>query len=196
MEFSPTGYSPDGIAQFGSDEKLLARFFIHAELSQHKSKLEGRPVYDDVEMISVINPGEKDEVKSLANDWHRHRFSKQYAAFKAGREQSSTGTPLELLFPSEPSTILTLKAANVFTVEQLAGISDTGMANIPMGRTLSDRAKTYLQTARGGQGFHQMEEMKRQIEQLQAQLAEAQAAPQPGQRRGPGRPPKAIEGDE
>lgn len=196
LDFSPSGYTPDGVALFGADERLLVRFYRHAELSQHKSKTEGRPVYDDVEMVSVINPGEKEEVKVLASDWHRLRFRKQYEAFKNGLEQSHSGTPLDLLFPAEPSTILALKQNNVFTVEQLAAISDTAMNNIPMGRSLSDRAKAYLQTSRGGQAFHQMEEMKHQIEQLQAQLAEAQAAPQPDQRRRPGRPPKAIEGED
>lgn len=196
LEFSPQGYTPDGVAVFGSDEKLLVRFYRHAELSQHKSKMEGRPIYDDVEMVSVIQPGEKDEVKTLASDWHRRRFPKQYEAFQKGLEQSHTGAPLDLLFPAEPSTVLMLKQNNVFTIEQLAGISDTAMGNIPMGRTLADRAKAYLQASRGGQGFHQMEEMQRQIQQLQAQLAEAQAASQPDpERRRPGRPPKVIEGE-
>lgn len=190
LEFSPTGYTPDGVALFGSDEKLLVKFYRHAELSQYKSKKEGRPIYDDVEMVSVIQPGEKDEVKTLANDWHRRRFQKQYEAFQKGLEQAVTGTPLELLFPAEPSTILALKGNNVFTIEQLAGISDTAMNNIPMGRTLADRAKAYLQASVGGQGFHQMEAMQKQIQELQEQLAAAQAAPQPEQRRGPGRPPK------
>lgn len=194
LEFNPQGYTPDGVAVFGTDEKLLVKFYRHAELSQHKSKLEGRPIYDDVEMVSVIQPGEKDEVKTLANDWHRRRFPKQYEAFQKGLEQAVTGTPLELLFPAEPSTILALKGSNVFTVEQLAGISDTAMNNIPMGRTLADRAKAYLQASHGGQGFHQMEAMQKQIQELQEQLAAAQAAPQPEQRRGPGRPPKTAEG--
>jgi hypothetical protein len=196
LDFSPSGYTPDGVALFGADERLLVRFYRHAELSQHKSKMEGRPVYDDVEMVSVINPGEKEEVKVLASDWHRRRFARQYEAFQKGIEQAQTGTPLDLLFPAEPSTILALKQNNVFTVEQLTSISDTAMNNIPMGRTLSDRAKAYLQTSRGGQAFHQMEEMKNQIQQLQAQLAEAQAASQPDpERRRPGRPPKNVEGE-
>jgi hypothetical protein len=200
LDFFPSSYTPDGIAVFGTDEKLLVKFYRHAELSQHKSKQEGRPVYDDWEMVSVIQPGEKDEVKVLASDWHRRRFPRQYEAFKNGLEQAHTGTPIELLLPAEPSTVLALKGNNVFTVEQLAGISDTAMNNIPMGRTLSERAQKYLASAQGGQGFHQMEAMQKQIEELKAQLAErpteAQAAPQPEQRRGPGRPPKAPQGEE
>jgi len=194
MEFNPQGYTPDGVAVFGSDQSLLVKFYRHAELSQHKSKAEGRPIYDDVEMVSVIQPGEKEEVKVAANEFHRRRFPKQYEAFKNGLEQAQTGTPLDLLFPAEPSTILALKSANVFTVEQLANISDTAMNGIPMGRTLCDRAKKYLQTASGGQGFHQMEAMQKKIQELQEQLAATQA-PQPEQRRGPGRPPRAAQGE-
>lgn len=196
MEFNPTAYTPDGVALFGDDSKLLVKFFVHPELSQIRSKKEGRPVHDDVVMVSVIQPGEKEEVKVLANDWHKARFPKQWEAFEKGHAQTISGTRLEFLFPGEPSTILMLNGFNVFTVEQLAGLSDTGMNNVPRGRSLAERAQKYLQTAGSGSSFHQMEDMQKQIEELKAQLAQ-QAAPaaETTPRRGPGRPPKATEGE-
>lgn len=197
MDFNPTSYTPDGVAVFGDDSRLLVKFFVHAELSPIRSKTQGRPVHDDVVMVSVIQPGEKEEVKVLANDWHKARFPKQWEAFEKGHSQIVSGTRLEFLFPGEPSTILMLNSFNVFTVEQLAGLTDTGMNNVPRGRSLTDRAKQYLQSAGSGAGFHEREAFQQQIDELKAQLAQqsAPAAENPV-RRGPGRPPKAIEGEQ
>lgn len=196
LDFNPQTYTPDGVAVFGNDAQLLVRFFIHPELSTYQSKNSGAPVYHDVEMIEVFQPGEKDSVKQLVTDFHRHRFPKQYQAFKEGKEQTSTGTPLELLFPSEPSIVLTLKNLHVYTIQQLAALNDTGIANLPMGgRQLVERAKQYLATAQTGANMHQMEAMQQQIAELQAQLAaakqpETSETPETPQRRGPGRHPK------
>lgn len=194
MEFSPQSYTPDGVAVFAHDAQLLVRFFRHPQLSKFKSDEAGRPVYDDVEMVSVIQPGEKEEIKVLATDFHRYRFPKQYENFKRGVEEIGTGTPLDHLFPSEPGTILTLKGFNVYSVEQLAALSDSAMQQIPMGRSLADRAKNYISTAQGGSQFHHMQ---KQIAELTAKLeAMGNAEPQQVQpmRRGPGRPAKQAEG--
>lgn len=191
MDFNPQSYSPDGTAIFGNDAQLLIKFFIHPELSKFKSSESGAPVYDDVEMIEVFQPGEKESVKQLVTDFHRRRFHKQYEAFRDGKEQSATGTPLDLLFPSEPGMILTLKSFHIFTIQQLAALNDTAITNLPMGgRQLVERAKTYLATARTGADLHQMESMQKQIAELQAALIAKNETPETPQRRGPGRPPK------
>lgn len=177
LEFNPTAYTPDGVAMFGSDAQLLVKFFKHPQISKYQSTEAGRPIFEDVIMIEVLTPGEKDAVRVLADDHHRARFPRQWDAFEKGNAQSISGTPLELLFPNEPSTIMTLKSFHVFTVDQLAALTDTAMTQVPMGRALSDRAKHYLAAANGGASFHQM---KAQIEDLQAKLAalaEAGAAP-------------------
>lgn len=197
MDFNPQGYTPDGVAVMGSDAQLLVKFSTHAELSQIKSKAAGTPIYDDVEIVTIMNPGEKEPVIVQATDWHKHRFQRQYEAFKKGKEDQQGGTPLGLLFVGQPSTVKQLQACHIFTIQQLSMISDTAKSQIPMGQTLVDRAKAYLAQAGAGQGFHAMEEMQRQIEALKAKLDDAgvavpemPAVPMP-QRRGPGRP-KAI----
>lgn len=200
MDFNPQGYTPDGTAIFAKDDQLLVKFFRHPELSHQKSKEKGMPIYDDVDMISVIQPGEKEEIKVMADEFHKRRFPKQWDAYKAGIEQHQSGTPLEHLFPAEPGTLLTLKSFNVFTVQQLANISDSSMGNIPMGRTLSDKAKAYLSSATNGQNFHAMQSaMQKQIDDLKAMLADqgiqaptppALNLPTEEPRRGPGRPRK------
>jgi len=201
MEMNPQSYTPDGVAVFATDNQLLVKFFKHAELSHHKSKQSGMPIYDNVDMVSVINPGEKEEVKVVADEFHKRRFPKQWEAYKAGMDQEQSGTPLDHLFPNEPGTILTLKTFHVYTIQQLAAISDTAMGQLPMGRTLSDKAKAYLSSASSGQNFHTMQSaMQKQIDDLKSLLADQgiQAPtppalnlpdePQPEVRRGPGKP--------
>lgn len=191
LDFNPQSYAPDGTAIFGNDAQLMVRFFIHPELSVYQSKEKGVPVYNDIEMIEVFQPGEKESVKQLVNDFHKMRFAKQYENFKAGKEQVGSGTPLDLLFPSEPGMILTLKSFNIFTIQQLAALNDTAISGLPMGgRQLVERAKTYLHTAQTGADLQRMETMQKQIADLQAQLAAQNQTPETPQRRGPGRPPK------
>lgn len=168
MDFNPQGYTADGVAYFGKDDQSFVRFFNHATISIVASKEAGRPIKHDVEMVSVIFPGEKEEVKVLANDWHRARFPKQYESFKKGQEVVAIGTPVDMLFPARPSLVDTLKQFNIHTVEQLAGVSDGAIGNIPQGRELQRQAQSYISTASGGRQFH---EMQAQIEALTAQLA-------------------------
>ena len=190
LDFNPQSYAPDGTAIFGSDAQLLVKFFIHPELSVYQSKDKGVPVYNDVEMIEVFQPGEKESVKQLVTDFHKFRFPKQYENFKNGIEQVGHGTPLELLFPSEPGMVLTLKSFNVFSIQQLAALTDTAISALPMGgRQLVERAKVYLATAQTGANLHEMDTMRAQIAELQAALQSKNGEPET-QRRGPGRPPK------
>lgn len=205
QDVNPLGYTPDGAAIFGRDDQLAVRFYTHAELSQYKSMKDNLPIHDDVIMVEVIQPGEKDPVRVLADEFHKRRFPKQWAAFQAGVEQTQSGTPLDLLFPAQPSTVLQLKTFNVYTIQQLAGLSDSAMNNIPMGRTLADRAKAYLATAAGGKNFHAVQnEMQKQLDEMRALLMEKGITPPESKplnieapqaeapRRGPGRPPKVA----
>jgi hypothetical protein len=196
MDFNPVDYTPDGVAVFGKDEGLIVKFFKHPEISRFKSTEAGLPIYDDVVMIEVINPGEKEPVRVLKTREHEFRFRRQWDAFQKGQSQEAqSGTPLDHLFPNEPGTVLTLKGVNVFSVQQLANLHDTAINNLQFGRQLVDRAKAYLGTAEGGAQFHQMEktiaDQKREMDDLRAQMSamQEQMSAKP-QAKKPGRPPK------
>ncbi len=176
LPFNPQGYSIDGTAVFATDQQLLVKFFSHPQISKFQSDKAGVPVYEDIEMISVIQPGEKEEIKVLATEFHRRRFPKQYENFKKGIENVAGGTPLDHLFPSEPSTILTLKQFHIFTIQQLANITDSAMTQLPFGRSLVDRARAYISSASNGKNFQAMQtEMQRQIDELKAMLGDKSA---------------------
>ncbi len=195
LDFNPISIPDGGEAVFGTDAHLLAKFFVHPEISVFKSKEANTAIYDDVVMIEIIQPGEKEPVRQMANAWHKRRFPKQWENFQKGVTSVTSGTPLEMLMPGEPGAVLNLKALNVHTIQQLANLTDTAIGNIPFGRDLVNRAKQYLGTVAHGAEYHalqkQAEDSAAKIEALTAQIAalQAQSAEQPAPaHRKPGRP--------
>lgn len=151
-----------------ADSRAIVKFFHHPTIKVRDSQEAGRPVFEDIEMISIIWPGEKEAVQVMANPWHRRRFQRQYDAFKNGQEVAHSGSPLDLLFPAKPALVKTLNQFNIFTVENLAGVADGMLDSLPQGRELQRRAQAYIASATSGSRFH---EMQAQIEALTAQLA-------------------------
>lgn len=206
MDFNPQSYSPDGTAIFGKDTDLLVKFFRHGEMSHLKSIKQGAPIYDDVDMVEVITPGERDPVRVIATELHKRRFPRQWDAYKTGQELSQSGTPIELLLTNQPSAVLQLKSLNIHTIQQLAGLSDSAKQMIPLGaQQLQDKARAYLSAAKDGQNFHAMQSaMQDQIDQMKQMLVDAgiqppsdkplnlPEEPQTEAKRGPGRPRKEL----
>jgi hypothetical protein len=199
MDFNPQRIDEfSGVAEFANDAQLLVRFKMHSELSQFKSKKQGVPIYDDIEIVEILNPGEKEPIIVQADEFLKRRFPRQYEAFKSGLNHDSSGTPLNLLFAASPSTVKQLNAFNIYSVQQLANIPDSSITQIPMGRTLVEKAKAYLASASKGQSHHVVESLQDEVAKLKALIAEAGITPPEtpaiaNERRGPGRPRKEKE---
>lgn len=133
------------------------RFYRDKAENGFKSAQEGRPVYDDVEMVEIIIPGQNQSIATeRVKQHHKERWPSQYAAWKAGLEAVHDGSPLELWPPLTPAQIANLKALNVHTVEQLAAVDDQALGRIGMGaRDLREKAKAYLTNAERGQALSQ-----------------------------------------
>lgn len=129
-------------------------FFVEAVQNTFRTNEEGRPHYDDIEMLKLLIPGDKNSspVKRVdAED--RERYPKQYAAFKAGIEAPTEGTPLAEWPPILKSQVLELAHFHIKTVEHLAQVHDGQIQNLPMGtRQLREQAKAYLDIALNGTG--------------------------------------------
>ena len=196
---------PDGSVTFGSDDKLFVQFSTRAELHGFRSQQESRPVFVPVDYIKIMQPGERDTIERPVNDFDKMRFRRQWEDYQAGREQIPTGTPLDMLFPAEPEIVASLKHLRIFTVEQLASLSDTGLGQIGLGgREFKERAGKYLDAAQNMAGAHALQreldaereahaktrDMLTRIEQRLAALEaedDEEAAP-----RRRGRPPRAA----
>ena len=89
----------------------------------------GLPMYRTVELVDLLIAGDKGTMPTKkVNDVIRQQYSAEYAAWKKNGENSDmvgTGLPLSH-WPQLPREIASgLAHANVFTVEQLAGLSDS-----------------------------------------------------------------------
>ena len=148
------------------DHQLKVQFYKHAEQDAFRSKEEGRKVFNEYVYIRILMPANRlSEIERRATEEDKLRFPRQYAAFLAGAEQLSSGTPLKELPTISPVQVMELKALKVDTIEQLAGMPDhTAQVLGTGGLDLKKRAQVYL--AR----FTANDVLATQVQELQAQL--------------------------
>lgn len=143
------------------DEKLVPQFSVSAKENKAKSRVAGRPIFDEKEIVTLRIPGDQQRVivqpAHHVSHWddgqpvtYAQRFNPQYLRFKDGRAQIQEGTPLaELPFLTE-SKRMELRAVAVHTAEALAGLDGPHLARLGMGgRELKNQAVAYLEKARG-----------------------------------------------
>lgn len=163
--------------QHGTDAGLFVQFYLEAVQDEEESAKLGRPVYKDREFIKIIPVGDKNTVIcEPVTEEYKVRWPSQYAAFKNQQAQPQEGTPLEYWPPLTKSQVMTFKAANVHTVEQLANVSDANLFNLGMGaREIRQKAISYIKSAEGSAGVlalqEQLNDALKQIEALKNQQA-------------------------
>jgi hypothetical protein len=134
------------------DDRLGVVFYTKAVEDTEASRAEGRKVFREREYVKIMVPGDRHNTIDrpvqrtgvLPTD-DRMRFAKQYERFKAQHSQEAhDGTPLSL-WPLVPITLAEeLKYLNIFTVEQLATLSDTHVAKIPGGQAWKRKAAEFV----------------------------------------------------
>ena len=131
------------------DNRLFAVFYADTEVNAEKSLEAGRPIHDNVDLIKIIVPGQKDSMVSKATFEYQQRFPKQWAQYKQNASQIGTGTPLSELAFLTRAQVADLKAINVHTAEQLAGMNDSTSHNLMGFHAIKDRARAYIEAAAG-----------------------------------------------
>lgn len=132
----------------GNDDGVFAEFYEEALPSTFESEKAGHPVFRNVIMVRMIFPGDKTKVVCKeVNDELKARFSRQWANFEKGvNGVGLIGMPLKEWSQMTKADVAMWSSQGIYTVEQLAGISDQ---NLPMGgRELRDRAIAYLKQAK------------------------------------------------
>jgi hypothetical protein len=137
----------NGSPQAGRDS-TFPRFHMHPVEDPVASAAAGRPIFVQHERVQIIQPGNPNSPVLAVTDTERQRWPEQYAAFRRGEEVSVNGTPLEQWSYLPRNAVLELKALDLHTVEQLAGLPDSAIHKIGMaGRNIRDMAKAYLDDA-------------------------------------------------
>lgn len=142
-----------GVVKYGpGDSSMIVMFYLKPVLNPAKSDASGSPQYDDLVYVRIHPPGERlNIVDRRATDQDKKRFPIQWAQFKENAPQESSGTPIDMLYPSKPSIGASLKASGVHTVEQCAELSAHAIETIGMGcQTWVNEAQRYLQVANKG----------------------------------------------
>jgi hypothetical protein len=198
------------MASYGDDNVVMALFDDDYVIDEFKTEMSGSTVYNHYIKVKLEYPGNnlttfeyrflpEDGVKG--NQW-THRFPRQWAAFKAQKEQLPEGTPIELWPPLSKGKVLELKAMKVHTVEQLASLTDATGPNMGLDwRKLRDMANAYLKPEIGQATISKLtrekEDQEARIRALEAQLSSlvnpnSEAVPLTKRR---GRPPRQPAGE-
>lgn len=192
------------MAAYGDDRKMMVTFTREATLMGYKSEQAGKPVYEDRDYITIVQPGAKSDMKravKLQDDEKGpsdlSRFPRQWAAFQGQKQQVSDGLPLENWPPigMSPAAIKGFKVADIHTVEQLSGIPDSATQAIPVmdARKWRDLAVKYLEDARGGAPLAAMAAELAILRQDMQLLQDQNAALAANQKKTPGRKPASEE---
>ncbi len=135
--------------RFRKDENLFVKFHIKPLQSKGKSVIEGRPIFEDQEYVSIMVPGNKTSIVDRpARQTDRDRFPKHYAAFKANEGDLLEGTPLEQWPQISRSQVEELRYFNVRTVEQVAQMADAQAQQFMGINTLRTAARLFIDAAK------------------------------------------------
>lgn len=176
-------FRPVQTASFGDDSGVLAMFDDEFVPNEFKSEQEGRVIYEHYFCIELQWPG--DNTKSYkcrfsraegerGNKWTQ-RFPRQWEAFRNSQEQVPDGTPIELWPPLDKKRVFELKAAKIFTVEQIAALTDSTGPTIGMEwRKIRDQAQAFLNPAASAVQVSKLarenEDLRHKMEAMQHQL--------------------------
>ena len=156
------------------DKGVVAVFRNDIVKNPGKSIEQGRPIFDDIEVVELRFPGSKnisvfpamefshwddDEINGGQRPYtYAERFSRQYQQFKAHQQQTKSGTPLDYLPFLTEAKRAELRALNIYTAEALTIIDGPELKNLgPGGRELKNQAIAFLETSSDGARLTKME---------------------------------------
>lgn len=167
--------------QAEQDKALLVKFFSTPLKNDEKSLTEGRPIFDDVDMIEIRVRGTKDNiVQRPVRPDDKQRFRGAWQAHQEGEKAAQSGTPLSQWPAMSTSQVEEMKYLGFVTVEQIANANDNVVANTTGLQGLKNKAKAFIEFSKGAAPIEQMQEKlaasANETETLRRQLAETQAA--------------------
>lgn len=161
----------------GADRALRVRFF-YAPMPDPKATLEkGRPMFRTEEMCEIRvdkTLTQCEPVGKMVPD-PRERFPAAYAKFKLGHAQQVEGTLLSKWGVMDPAEAAGYEAIGILTVEQLAALSDAQCQQHRGSLADRQRAKDWLDKARGlepvAQARAENAQLRAEIEALREAVA-------------------------
>lgn len=172
---------------FPGDEHLVVKFYVDDRKNEKLTREKGYAVYEDVEMVSINIPGDKQltitapatapvTMPDGTQTTYKDRFPEDYDRWKQGKGAAIVGLPLKHAPFLSKAEVSMLEAQNIFSVEQLAEMGGAPLRNLgPSGRKWQQQALAFLKTAQGSRDATadaaEKAAMQERIERLEAELA-------------------------
>lgn len=202
-----------------ADSRLAVRFESKPRKNEFASEREGRPIYEDIDYITIYVPGDSTlTVVAEVREDHKARFPIQWAHYqnKHKDDPRNTGTPISQWPMVTPAMAEELRAMKFFTVESIAQASDSQLSNLGMKAgmnplTFRSRAQNYLKVAADESLSSKQDEQIRRLQEentsiraetdaklaaMQEQMAQLLAAVGAKTESKPGRPRKNQESED
>ena len=127
------------------------RFYSRSKQNKQKTAAEGRPIFEAVEYVEILTPGDKDTVVDRpVRKLDMYLWTQKYVAFRQGLSQESDGTPISAWGGVPPERVDELKHFRIRMVEQLAEVPDSNLSNLgPNARAEREKARAYLAAMKG-----------------------------------------------
>jgi hypothetical protein len=185
-EFNPEGFAMPASSKEAflkqhvpqdDDTGVIVRFYKKMEEQTYITKETGVYTEKPVDYINIVVRGnDKMEVDRPVSDVDKRRFAKSWADYQAGRQAESRGTPLDQLPGGmTPREIVHFHSLNVFTIEDLALVTDQHISSLGTGAR-ERRSKAQAVVAgrqQSSETERQLTELKKQNGLLSTQLATA-----------------------
>lgn len=169
-------FDPDSDGGFVNqkDARNYARFYTKWKRNNFLSEKGGAEVGENRDYVMIICPGQpKTEVHREATDQDKRAHTQEWNDYKEGREQRIAGTPIEVLPGLPQGQADALKSMYIYTIEQMANLSDMAIQRVGMGgNELRLKCKAYMEknTAEVTQLKQQLSEKDEQIAALMARM--------------------------
>jgi hypothetical protein len=149
-----------GVVNFTNDNDLVVTFFMKSVIDPIKSREQSIRIYSDMAYVKIFRPGEMlNVIERPMEENDKRRWPRQYENFLHNRTQVPEGTPIDLLFPNNPSVADNLRARGVYTIQQCANLTAHAIDSIGMGaQEYVNRAKKYLEAASSGSEVIKLQE--------------------------------------
>ena len=178
MNEAPTDWSkvPDAVEEnsprYAMDNRLHVQFYSRPVLMHRLSEENGRPIYQDVDHVRILVPGDKlSIIDRVASTDDHSRFAAHWEKYKAGKGEEIIGTRLEAVPWMTRSKVEEYKFFNLHTVEQLAHASDSVGQKFPSFHSDKQKAIQFLDATTGDSA--RIRELEAQVAALMSKMAPA-----------------------
>ena len=135
----------------GQEDNCIAIFHMESRRDDEASEKEGKVIFANIPYVKIISPGNNKEILDRAVlQKDKERFPKEWYKFTHHEEPEVEGMPVESWAQIDKAQSDTLKANNIFSVEQLAKVSDQDIGGLGMGMLdLKKKAITWVDSQDG-----------------------------------------------